>query len=319
MYSRAEERYRAELAAQLQQQQEEISQCVSEPAVAEVAPIAAATPLPLTEPVIAPMPTAQAVAPAPVMAGDTAATPFVAETAPAIAAEAPRRLPAPTMPRRRRVQPPLTLVAAFGAIAIAAILGIIFTLLPETAEPPAVTEAAAAGPASQPAPIPQAAPATPPQPVPATVTTQGSLPYDYNAASVAVSSLEPTTAAPAATSYIPEAPRPAVTTQTGTAATDDTLRNAANAPVVRAARIESAESSRPRASEGQLRITSTPAGARVTINGIGWGQTPLTIGHLPLGAKTVRLTRDGYAAQQRSVMISGEDPSQSLHATLRRR
>lgn len=36
------------------------------------------------------------------------------------------------------------------------------------------------------------------------------------------------------------------------------------------------------ASDGQLRVTSVPSGARVTVNGIGWGQTPLTIDHLLL-------------------------------------
>lgn len=72
-----------------------------------------------------------------------------------------------------------------------------------------------------------------------------------------------------------------------------------------------------RATEGRLRITSSPSGARVTINGIGWGQTPVTIGNLPFGAKSVRVTMDGYRSQERGVMLSGDRPSVSMHLTLR--
>jgi hypothetical protein len=62
-------------------------------------------------------------------------------------------------------------------------------------------------------------------------------------------------------------------------------------------------------------VTSTPPGARVTINGIGWGQTPLTIGHLPLGVKTVRITREGYTSAQRTVDLR-TDASSAVHVAL---
>jgi hypothetical protein len=55
---------------------------------------------------------------------------------------------------------------------------------------------------------------------------------------------------------------------------------------------------------GQLVIVSDPPGARVTIDGIGWGTTPLTIRHLPEGVKRIRLTKDGYAAEDRSVRLT---------------
>jgi len=71
-------------------------------------------------------------------------------------------------------------------------------------------------------------------------------------------------------------------------------------------------------SAGQLRITSVPNGARVTINGIGWGQTPVTVSNLPLGTKTVRLTSDGYASQQRTIELSSGDTSAAVHVALRR-
>jgi hypothetical protein len=63
-------------------------------------------------------------------------------------------------------------------------------------------------------------------------------------------------------------------------------------------------------------VISTPSGARVTVNGIGWGQTPLTIEHLPPGMKTVRVTRDGYVSQERFVDIRSNRPAVTLQVTL---
>jgi cytoskeletal protein RodZ len=68
-----------------------------------------------------------------------------------------------------------------------------------------------------------------------------------------------------------------------------------------------------------LRVVSEPSGARVTVDGIGWGQTPVTIRYLPPGAKHVRLTRDGYAAQEQVVQLSSDSPTTTLRVTLRRR
>jgi len=69
-------------------------------------------------------------------------------------------------------------------------------------------------------------------------------------------------------------------------------------------------------SVGQMRITSSPNGARVTINGIGWGKTPVTVRNLPLGMKTVRLTSDGYTSQQRTVELSAGFAT--VHVALKR-
>jgi hypothetical protein len=54
---------------------------------------------------------------------------------------------------------------------------------------------------------------------------------------------------------------------------------------------------------GPLVVQSNPAGARVTVNGIGWGVTPITIRNLPAGPKRVRLTKDGYVSQERTVIL----------------
>jgi hypothetical protein len=48
-----------------------------------------------------------------------------------------------------------------------------------------------------------------------------------------------------------------------------------------------------------LVITSTPDGANVTVDGIRWGTTPVTIRHLPGGHKRIRVTSDGYASVER--------------------
>jgi hypothetical protein len=50
-------------------------------------------------------------------------------------------------------------------------------------------------------------------------------------------------------------------------------------------------------------ITTNPAGARVTVDGVGWGVTPLTIRHLTPGVKVIRVTKDGYVGQEREVRL----------------
>jgi helix-turn-helix protein/PEGA domain-containing protein len=53
----------------------------------------------------------------------------------------------------------------------------------------------------------------------------------------------------------------------------------------------------------ELAIRTQPEGARVTVNGIGWGESPVTIRHLEPGEKRIRVTLDGYAATERSITI----------------
>jgi hypothetical protein len=55
-----------------------------------------------------------------------------------------------------------------------------------------------------------------------------------------------------------------------------------------------------------LRIVTVPSGARITVDGVGWGQSPLTIRVLPPGTRRVRATLDGYAAQEHVVNVSNE-------------
>jgi cytoskeletal protein RodZ len=71
---------------------------------------------------------------------------------------------------------------------------------------------------------------------------------------------------------------------------------------------------RPQTSE--LVITSEPQGARVTVDGIGWGSTPVTVRHLPPGAKRIRVTKEGYSSEERVVPVAS-DRSSELHIPLR--
>jgi hypothetical protein len=59
----------------------------------------------------------------------------------------------------------------------------------------------------------------------------------------------------------------------------------------------------PAAMATELVVATEPAGARVTVDGIGWGVTPVTIRHLPPGSKRIRVSKDGYAATERVVSV----------------
>lgn len=70
------------------------------------------------------------------------------------------------------------------------------------------------------------------------------------------------------------------------------------------------------ATEGELRITSEPAGAQVTVNGIGWGITPLTIRYIPLGEKVIRASKPGYVSAQRGIELAPDRRVRSVHLRL---
>jgi cytoskeleton protein RodZ len=59
------------------------------------------------------------------------------------------------------------------------------------------------------------------------------------------------------------------------------------------------------ASVTTLVVRTEPEGARVTVNGIGWGAAPVTIRHLSAGDKHIRVSRDGYITEERVVPLAG--------------
>jgi transcriptional regulator with XRE-family HTH domain len=110
-------------------------------------------------------------------------------------------------------------------------------------------------------------------------------PFDQTAASEGpVQTPEPVTAPPVAP---PAAPRPS---------------EIPGVPTIEMVAVPEGPPSAP-AGPTQLVIRTQPEGARVTVNGIGWGESPVTIRHLEPGEKRIRVTMGGYVAAERSVTI----------------
>lgn len=63
---------------------------------------------------------------------------------------------------------------------------------------------------------------------------------------------------------------------------------------------------------GELSITSVPDGARVLVNGINRGVTPLTLQGVPAGAYSVRLILPGRAGVTRHATISAQRPQAAV-------
>jgi hypothetical protein len=55
--------------------------------------------------------------------------------------------------------------------------------------------------------------------------------------------------------------------------------------------------------ESELAVITEPVGARVTVDGVGWGITPVTIPYVSPGTKRVRVTKEGYRAEERRIEI----------------
>ena len=65
-----------------------------------------------------------------------------------------------------------------------------------------------------------------------------------------------------------------------------------------------------------LVVRTEPSGAHVTVNGIGWGVSPVTIRHLPAGAKHIRATKEGFAAAERRLTLdNGQQQALDLRLT----
>jgi cytoskeletal protein RodZ len=81
--------------------------------------------------------------------------------------------------------------------------------------------------------------------------------------------------------------------------------------------IAAPESVVPPASMGEAEIvvTTIPSGARVTVNGISWGVSPVTIRNLPPGPKRIRVTKDGFVAREQ-VLLWDQSRRQTLDLRL---
>lgn len=67
---------------------------------------------------------------------------------------------------------------------------------------------------------------------------------------------------------------------------------------------------------GRVLVRSTPAGARVFVDGHGGGETPSTVRDLARGPHQVRLVREGYTTVERRIVITAAQPSVTLTVPL---
>jgi len=70
------------------------------------------------------------------------------------------------------------------------------------------------------------------------------------------------------------------------------------------------------ATPGRLLVRSTPAGARVSIDGRDAGVTPAVVRDLARGSHSVRVTRDGYIAEERRIVIAPRREAVSITVPL---
>ena len=129
---------------------------------------------------------------------------------------------------------------------------------------------------------------------------------------------------PSASGAVNETARPAVLESSGPAPIEpaavtspSTDPSAATTPSSDPSAVAPLESETPQNPDAELIVTTEPAGARVTVDGIGWGVTPITIRHLSMGAKRVRVSKDGYVIEDRIVRMVGDRPSITVSISLR--
>jgi cytoskeletal protein RodZ len=171
-------------------------------------------------------------------------------------------------------------VSTTGAVAVAAVA----IALAIWARQPAAVDTASS---SAPAPVSQPPSAGIPEAQPATYVRTATSDHALEPASASTDRrIEPAAVAPLSTT------QPATDTSRGTAGATSTA-------------------------EPQLTIVTEPAGARVTVNGIGWGVTPVTIRYLEPGAKRVRVTREGFQSEERFIQLDDSRARMTVRIPLR--
>lgn len=65
-----------------------------------------------------------------------------------------------------------------------------------------------------------------------------------------------------------------------------------------------------------MTITSDPPGARVMVDGIGRGATPVTVHNLTSGGRRVRVIKNGFVSQERVVGLGTDGKPTTVHVTL---
>jgi helix-turn-helix protein/PEGA domain-containing protein len=110
---------------------------------------------------------------------------------------------------------------------------------------------------------------------------------------------------------------PSAPTTSGPASPSGAANVETHPPVATVMPLQSPPSQEPPADvEGAMRIISEPAGAQVTVNGIRWGQTPVTVRHLAPGEKRVRISKDGFTSAERWLQVTPDHSTQTVRVVL---
>ncbi len=119
---------------------------------------------------------------------------------------------------------------------------------------------------------------------------------------------------PAPQPVAPENPVPVDTPPEKPAARSASASAAPPAPPPPAAAPARASSGRAAAAEsgGRVLVRSTPAGARVVVDGRDRGISPAEVRGLTNGPHTVRVVREGFEAVERTIVITAADPAQNV-------
>jgi hypothetical protein len=64
-------------------------------------------------------------------------------------------------------------------------------------------------------------------------------------------------------------------------------------------------------------VITEPEGAHVTINGVGYGTTPVNIAYLPPGSRRIRATKSGYQSEERFLGAQAANSTANLRIVLR--
>jgi cytoskeletal protein RodZ len=157
-------------------------------------------------------------------------------------------------------------------------------------------------------PVVYSAPQAAPPPAVTSQDTQTAPREQVVATSQAATASQGATASQPAAASQPS-PRSEVTTPASIVKTDTAVAAEASPAAVAAAAEPSA------AAKAALVVTTEPGGARVTVNGIGWGLSPVTIPYLPPGDKRIRVSKEGFETQERVLRI-GDGQRHSLDIQL---
>lgn len=93
-------------------------------------------------------------------------------------------------------------------------------------------------------------------------------------------------------------------------------RPPARAPSAERGRPPDTASRTPEPSPGRVLVRSSPAGARITVDGRDAGVAPVTVRDLAPGTHVVRIAQEGFVTVERRVRISGDQPAQSIEVDL---